>query len=62
MEEEETVPSAKREAKKAKIDALWSQLSQKAAPPAKQARTKGPSLASLCRPAGSKGKPKTEVS
>ncbi|GAB4820469.1 hypothetical protein N2152v2_007515 [Parachlorella kessleri] len=61
VEEDDMVPSAKREAKKAKIDALWSQLSQKAALPAKQARTGGPSLASLCRPAGSKGKPKMEA-
>jgi hypothetical protein len=57
--DEDDVPSARREAKKAKIDALWSHLSQKAAPPARKAA--GPSLASLCRPAGTKGKPKAEV-
>ena len=58
---EDDVPSARQEAKKAKIDALWSQLSQKAAVPPKPGG--GGSLAGLCKPAGAggKGKAKGEV-
>lgn len=55
-DEHEQLPDSKREAKKAKVDALWSQLNR-AKPAAKPAPNKGgTSLASLCKPAGSKGK------
>lgn len=57
-EEEDDVPEAKREAKKAKIDALWSQLSQKTAVPKSAG---GGGLGGLTRPAGPKAKAKTEV-
>lgn len=59
--EADDIPDSRREAKKAKIDALWSQLSQKAAPPAKQPKAASAGLASLCRPASKKAKPKAEV-
>lgn len=54
-DEDSTLPESKRQAKKAKVDALWSQLN--AAKPKPAAKPGGgASLASLCKPAGSKGK------
>lgn len=54
------LPEHKRQAKKARVDALWSQLNAKKAAPA--ARPAGAaSLASLCKPAGGKGKSGDEV-
>lgn len=55
------LPESKRAAKKAKVDALWSQLNRKpaaAAPTAPAARPAGSglSLAALCKPAGAKAK------
>jgi hypothetical protein len=54
---DELLPQSKREAKKARVDALWSQLNRAApaaGPASKAAGTA--SLASLCKPAGSRGK------
>lgn len=52
------LPESKRVAKKAKVDALWSLLNRKPAAAAKPAAGGGGgrSLASLCKPAGAKGK------
>lgn len=57
------LPESKRVAKKAKVDALWSQLNRKpaaAAPTAPAAKPGGGggglSLAALCKPAAAKGK------
>ncbi|KAI7845227.1 hypothetical protein COHA_001271 [Chlorella ohadii] len=46
------LPAAKREAKRAKVDALWSQLN--AAKPAARPAAAGASLAALCKPAAAK--------
>ncbi|PRW18331.1 craniofacial development 1 [Chlorella sorokiniana] len=46
------LPEAKREAKRAKVDALWSQLN--AAKPAARPAAAGASLAALCKPAAAK--------
>ena len=57
---DDLLPDSKRLAKKAKVDALWSQLNRKPAAIAATAATKpsggGASLASLCKPAGGRGK------
>lgn len=57
-DEDEALPASKREAKKAKVDALWSMLNRKppAAAAAQPSSCGGGSLASLCKPARSKGK------
>lgn len=46
------LPAAKREAKRAKVDALWSQLN--AAKPSARPAAAGASLAALCKPAAAK--------
>jgi hypothetical protein len=53
--DDDALPDSKREAKKAKVDALWSQLSRAGAQKPAVAKP-GTSLASLCRPAGGTGK------
>ncbi|KAL4458082.1 hypothetical protein ABPG75_012947 [Micractinium tetrahymenae] len=56
-DEDDALPASKREAKKAKVDALWSQLNRKPAATAAARPTSGGSgsLASLCKPARSQG-------
>lgn len=55
-DDDDALPASKREAKKAKVDALWSQLNRKpAAAAARPGGGGGGSLASLCKPARSKG-------
>ncbi|KAI3435540.1 hypothetical protein D9Q98_001605 [Chlorella vulgaris] len=57
-DEHEAMPDSKREAKKAKVDALWSLLNR-AQPAAKPPpKPSGSSLASLCKPGAGKGKGK----
>ncbi len=57
-DEDEALPASKREAKKAKVDALWSMLNRKpaAAAAAQPSSGGGGLLASLCKPARSKVK------
>lgn len=56
LEEEDFMPDSKREAKKAKVDALWNLLNRKPAAAAAKPAAAGSLLASLCKPARSKGK------